>query len=155
MMRDGAAFLGRGRPLLPGWQVATHRSLLGLVLARGGRDGLREAEGSLGVLDGVPLSLRDVGALLGEGTAIQVYTGARFSLLLFLGTPFSLHSPDSIFGWPQYSGTPHFPPTRQRGTNSPLSTTPLQHPPWGAYKLLVGVGSQLVQVLSPEHGIGK
>lgn len=51
---------------------ATHGFLPGLLLARGGWDGLREAVGSLGVLDRVSLSLWDVGALLGEGMFAQV-----------------------------------------------------------------------------------
>ena len=44
--------------------MVTHGSLLGLFLACGGWDGLREAESSLGILNGIALSLGDVGTLL-------------------------------------------------------------------------------------------
>lgn len=68
LWRGGAAFLEGGRPLtLAGPPWPTHGSLLGLVLARGGRDGLREAEGGLRILDGIPLALRDVRTLLEKG----------------------------------------------------------------------------------------
>lgn len=72
-LREGATFLEKGKPLFLGWaEGAAYGSLLGLVLARGGWDGFREAEGSLGVLDRISLSLRDVRSLLGEGTPARV-----------------------------------------------------------------------------------
>lgn len=57
-------------------------------------------------------------------------------------------------GQPLRSSVPT--PLRPRGWGkvTPSCPTPSTHS-WEAHKVFVGVGSQLVQVLGPEHGVGK
>lgn len=79
---------------------------MGLLLACGGWDGLREAESSLGILNGIALSLGDVGTLLEEEQSWRVSLELPVIATLWRTHSVSVHL--DIIGL--RSLTPQFPP---------------------------------------------